>query len=81
MLKIKSLIGSFKEKAIFHVILEIDSFEPKNALNMGLPSKPPLKKTNTVHNLITISIVSVLNNDTKVSYLWLIKKTPKRRIS
>ena len=28
--KKNSLIGSFKDKAIFHVILEIDSFKRKN---------------------------------------------------
>ena len=55
----KNSICSFKDKAIFHVILEIDSFEQKNREKCPLSSQPPLKKKKikTVHNLITFSIV------------------------
>ena len=54
--------------------------EPKNALNMGLPSQPPLKKKyfNTVHNLITISIVFTKKNvffflDQKIWWIYIVK--------
>ena len=46
VLKKKSLISSFKDKANFHVILEIDSFEQKNREKCPLSSQPPLKKKN-----------------------------------
>ena len=65
----KNLIGRFKNKAIFHVILEIDRYIDsidkfvKNAHNMSLSSQPPLqKKFNTVHNLIIFSIVFTNKN-------------------
>ena len=66
MLKKKmKLIGSFEDKANFHVILQIDrqidsiDIFVKNAHNMSLSTQPPLKLTNNSVSPIQTSAVNI----------------------